>query len=267
MKLDYINGNKFLDMAHFAIDFDHRDLTMDLYKQNAIVYCKTDFLDLFFDWIKLSRRKYILISHMSDYPINAERFSRAPDTIVKWFAQNAIFQSEKLVPVPLGLENHKGRSKGKFTNHEWFTQNVPRLIMKARDPQWIYCNWNPNTNQEARGNIIPQLEKNGLKVHHETGLSFEDYCENMSSYKFVICPPGNGVDTHRLWEALYMGCIPIVLRHHIYDGYKLPIIQVNSWSEVTYDLIMPILEAKFTAEHMMFTYWKNRIKHEFKQLN
>ena len=36
--LDYINGNKFLEIADFAIDFDHRDLVMDLYKANAIIY-------------------------------------------------------------------------------------------------------------------------------------------------------------------------------------------------------------------------------------
>ena len=26
----------------------------------------------------------------------------------------------------------------------------------------------------------------------------------------VAAPRGNGLDTHRLWEALYLGCVPIV---------------------------------------------------------
>ena len=31
----------------------------------------------------------------------------------------------------------------------------------------------------------------------------------MAGHAFVLAPHGHGLDTHRLWEALYMGCVPI----------------------------------------------------------
>jgi hypothetical protein len=261
--LDYINGNKFLEMADFAIDFDHKDFTMEMFKKNSILYCKTDFLPMLFNHLKLSGRKYILISHMSDIPITKQLFESKPKCIVKWFAENAVYKHPDLIPIPLGLENHKGTSKGKFTNHTWFVNNINLLVSKKKDPNVLYCNWNPDTNREQRGDIIPAIEKNGVKVHHETGLSFEQYCENMSNYMFVVCPPGNGVDTHRVWEALYMGCIPIVLDHHIFQGYNLPIMRVKSWSEVTLQNLLDTLNKPTGGAELFFSWWQGKIRDEF----
>ena len=33
----------------------------------------------------------------------------------------------------------------------------------------------------------------------------------LSYYKFAICPEGNGVDCHRIWECIYLGVVPIII--------------------------------------------------------
>ncbi len=38
----------------------------------------------------------------------------------------------------------------------------------------------------------------------------ESYFNSLPHFKFVISPEGNGIDTHRTYEALIFGCIPIV---------------------------------------------------------
>lgn len=266
--LDYINGNKFLEIADFALDFDHQDLSTELFRKNAIIFCKTDFIGLLFDYIKLSRRKYILITHMSDFEIDEYKFSLAPSSIIKWYAQNAIFKNEKLVPIPLGLENHKGGSKGKFTNHEWFLKENERLRGFPKDVA-LYCNWNPDTNQEVRLPIINELEKNGQDLFIETGMTFEDYCYSMAHHKWVVCPPGNGADTHRLWEALYLGCYPIILKNPIYDNYHLPILQVEKWSDVSIDLLNKHFQKWNGVDYhheLRMSYWGNIIKEEFQEI-
>ncbi len=60
------------------------------------------------------------------------------------------------------------------------------------------------------------------------------YYFSLPNYKFVICPEGNGIDTHRIYEALIAGCIPIVERRpHIADKYKgCPIIYTTDYSEI-----------------------------------
>jgi hypothetical protein len=54
-------------------------------------------------------------------------------------------------------------------------------------------------------------------------------------YRFVLSPPGKGQDTHRTWEALSVGSVPIVTAlspiNGVYAG--LPVVQVRSWDAVT----------------------------------
>ena len=36
------------------------------------------------------------------------------------------------------------------------------------------------------------------------------YASLAAKHRFVACPEGNGIDTHRFWETLYRGSIPII---------------------------------------------------------
>jgi hypothetical protein len=83
----------------------------------------------------------------------------------------------------------------------------------------------------------------------------------MSKCKFVISPPGNGIDCHRTWEALYMGCIPIVIKNDIYDNWSdLPILQVESYSQLTNETLENFLKKDFNSEMIEMEYWTKKIK-------
>ena len=261
---NYINGNKFFKISHFGIDFNHTEFSMKMYTQNAIIYCKTDFIFQLFRFLQFSGRKYVLITHMSDYPIDSVRFNSKPSCIKRWFAENAVHDHPDLISIPIGLENHCGRSKGSFTDHTWLEENIDNLKNNPKDFK-LYCNWNSATNP-TRAAITSILKLKNLPIVEEYKLDYHTYCKNMSKCKFIVCPPGNGVDTHRLWEALYMGCIPITLKHRIYRDYNLPIIQVNRWEEVTPELLEKYSYNNDNMEQLYMTYWKNRIFEEFKKL-
>ena len=52
---------------------------------------------------------------------------------------------------------------------------------------------------------------------------------------FCACPKGNGVDTYRFWEALYLGTIPIVDYGKFYDQFgDLPKLDVKSISDLNF---------------------------------
>ena len=59
----------------------------------------------------------------------------------------------------------------------------------------------------------------------------------MAEYKFVISPVGGGFDTYRTWEALVLGCIPIIRRNPLSSTLLagLPVITVEEWTDVTPD--------------------------------
>jgi len=72
------------------------------------------------------------------------------------------------------------------------------------------------------------------------------------------------MDTHRLWETLYMGSIPIVrtdINNWFYND--MPILYVNEWDEVTSDLLdamYPIYSHGVWDKNILtFEYWKNKI--------
>ena len=55
-------------------------------------------------------------------------------------------------------------------------------------------------------------------------------------YKFVIAPAGNGMDTHRLWEALFLGCIVIVQETGLdYFMKEFPVVIINDFNEINYN--------------------------------
>jgi hypothetical protein len=56
----------------------------------------------------------------------------------------------------------------------------------------------------------------------------------LAEYEFCICPEGNGVDTHRLWECLYLEVVPIVIESDfttILKSLNIPIFVLNSWHD------------------------------------
>lgn len=268
----YINGNNFSDIADFVIDPDHLEIDFPL-NENAIIYCKTDYLGRLFQYIKHSQSKYVLITHMSDQLINKVRFEKKPDCVKKWFAENTVYNHSDLISIPLGLENHRGSCKGGFTDHKWIVNNVERLRRLPKSFS-LYCNWCSYSNKSLR-NLARTARKIALrqlrilvdiKMRINDKLPFSEYCEEMARYKFVICPRGNGIDTHRVWETLYVGCIPIVIKHRIYQDYTLPIIQVNDWTEVTLNRLKTMLQSRFDYTMMDIKYWKNKITEEFNKL-
>ena len=95
-------------------------------------------------------------------------------------------------------------------------------------------------------------------------LNFENYIDNIYNHKFVICPEGNGIDTHRKWETLYLKSIPIEKRCINSSFYEdLPICLVNDWSEITEEFLNKeynrISNSTWNLNKLDMFYWKNEI--------
>ena len=76
---------------------------------------------------------------------------------------------------------------------------------------------------------------------------------------FVLSPRGGGYDCHRTWEALILGCIPIVKTSGLDPLYEdLPVCIVESWSDVTAEYLQKYLES---IKHKRFNYDKLTLKY------
>jgi len=102
-------------------------------------------------------------------------------------------------------------------------------------------------------------------VDYETcRVDRETTWKNQSQYAFVISPHGNGLDCHRTWEALCLGCIPILRTsplNALYD--ELPVYIVQDWSDVTEENLRRILnefsQRKFDLNRLTLKYWMDKI--------
>ena len=90
-----------------------------------------------------------------------------------------------------------------------------------------------------------------MKLPQKTVLKY------ISRSVFCISPPGNGIDCHRIWECLYLKCIPIVKYHHAFEQFKdLPILFIDDWNEVTTHFLKSKLSyiSKLDKKHKLLKY-------------
>ena len=87
-------------------------------------------------------------------------------------------------------------------------------------------------------------------------LKGEEYFTKLPNYKFVVSPEGNGIDTHRTYEALIAGCIPIVQRNPLVEEkYRgCPVLFTDDYSDITEEY----LQARY-AEMIDATYDFSRL--------
>jgi hypothetical protein len=84
-------------------------------------------------------------------------------------------------------------------------------------------------------------------------------------YAFVVSPPGEGLDCHRTWEALCLGCIPIMISTPL-DGLfeGLPVLIVKKWSDVNQELLdKTVVEygaKEWCLDKLQLKYWVERIR-------
>ena len=150
-----------------------------------------------------------------------------PDTII--FAQNLAQPVDGAHPLPIGLENAWRATNGVVSD---FRKLRRRLGPKVFRVMWTF---EINTNRKLRQTASKQLTQ--ANIADSLGrLSPSAHREALANYAFVACPPGNGIDTHRAWEALYLRCVPVVLRSHLTTTFAdmgLPIWVVDSFDELS----------------------------------
>jgi len=191
-----------------------------------IVFCYTHRIDLLAAKIDLFLNNFILITHNSDHGIrenDANVLKILNNTkLQKWFGQNITFLHDKLHLIPIGIANSQWEHG---TNN--FNNNIN--IDKIND---VYFNFNINTNYDKRHYCYEILRTRLNWLENVTPI---ENIQRLAQYKFCICPEGNGFDTHRLWEALYVKTVPIVIKSEysqILAKYNIPMVVLESWNDL-----------------------------------
>jgi hypothetical protein len=170
--------------------------------------------------------EFTLITHHGDESVTNEFLEIANHPKLKhWFAQNNELNHPKITAIPIGLEDAWRHNNGIVRDFKKLIQNPV-----TKKPRILY-GFNVLTNPDARTQALEVLTKTKLAIRVD--LSSRKYRETLNQYMFVASPPGNGIDCHRTWEALYLKTIPIVVGHDFYNQFsKFPGLVLNSWDEL-----------------------------------
>ena len=238
------------------------------FHDGVTIFTHSDLLmELFYKVSKSTAENINVISHMSDKKFDQKLFNKIPSQISKVYTVNLNINKSNLINIPLGLGNHFSKKNlqvlnfSNLTNEKFFKNKID-----------MYLNFNLNTNYSVRSKAFRLYkDKDWVKVGG-MDLSLRTYKKNLENSTFVLCPPGNGPDTHRVWEALYSGSIPIVLNSPTFKGYdNLPILKLNSLNKISHELLSDYLlnleNKDISFEKISLNYWKNEVKHNQKKQN
>jgi len=263
-----------------------------------IIYIDTAQVFNYMNTLLELKNKYVLITccnddisipYMYDPPHSENIFHTmniifASPYLVKWYSKNAYMYHDKLQPLPLGPKwqwsSTKMFGEDKITHRDLFLLNCMQpeknLLNKSLKKNLLYFNFSDTT----CNNCYPFVrETEGMRQHVKTLFQsrfswsnsepFEKYIQTLSQYKFCLSPPGRGFDTHRTWEALMCGTIPIIKSSCMDKLFvNLPVIIVNDWNIITeeflneeYERIMKNANEKKYMFDICYTYyWDNEFK-------
>jgi len=226
----YISGDGFRKMADHLYDETTKCQAKDI-RAKQIVFVKSDLIDEYFKELHpLIKFPYKLITHNSDRNITQKDLPYIDEKIIHWYGQNVLVSHPKLTPIPIGLENLHIYLHGitKFFNSG---RNQRKIEKKNR----ILFGFNPQTNSFERQPAREVLNKSSVTDEVNPPLNPEKYLARLNNYAFVASPPGNGLDCHRTWEALYLKTVPIVKRSVATEYFYhlgLPVWIIDDWQEI-----------------------------------
>ena len=227
--------------------------------------------------------RFVLFTTNSDSTIptsflDEHTFYRAIENpkLIHWFSVNCLENlHKKLTQVPIGMNFHcstqENSENRKMWHDEVLTPQKQEAIMdgiRQNAPPFYqreikcYSNFHFNTytefgnpRQRAIRDIPPELV-----FYEPTYVKRTVTWENQAKYAFVLSPLGHGMDCHRTWEALVLGCIVVVETSPLDSLYRdLPVLILQNWGDLNEELLRKTAEdfktRSFNYDRITLQYW------------
>lgn len=240
---DFVHGDRFLKMADIVLrkkersdyyevkDWTNKKILFfedipSSWDNPKLIFMNTEDVKEFLNHIEKLQNPFVLLSHNSDTNITSEYIPLCEnDKLIHWFTQNPYIQHPKISFLPIGL-----------ANPIWPHGNYPIFSIVQSFAQMknltYYANFLIETNRTAREYCLDILQKKGIPYFAKSPPL--QYLMQLKKSIFCICPEGNGVDTHRLWETLYMGSVPVLLKNSFTERISkdYPCILLDKWEDL-----------------------------------
>lgn len=246
----FINNQRLAQLA--GVNYDSEKI-----RKGPIVYSRTHCVVEQFPELKPCK----LITSFSDACVTQDMADKLPEGVT-WYSNNVDCHHPRVIAVPIGCVYNVEREKvleaviqSSATREHLMYVNFTRAVPRNPNPrEGLY---------EQFGHLPWVTTKGG--VSHDS-VSAEVFYTDMKQHHYVLSPHGAGPDCHRHWEALLLGCIPIVLKHRANELLsELPCLRVDNWDQVTEKYLferLPELSSRFNSPMMYtiyFDFWRDLI--------
>lgn len=248
-----VTNKQYIRMCDAAFRTRSRDdLNPSLLKPNSIICVRgeTAILSRFF---KLNINvPFVLVTIESDESVPQNKQWLNNGHLKKWYSWNS--HHKDVIPIPIGL------------NEDTQLQPMRQAIPAPTKIEKALVNFKRSRSERIflhdKVKDLPFVHTESYSKKWNDAQELRAHYETISKYKWTLCPRGAGQDTHRLWEALYLGSIPVVLKSSISALYHgLPVIQLNSWDELSLSTLKErskSLPADRTTAY--FEHWESKIR-------
>lgn len=237
----------------------------NLYKDKKILYIenewqidsKSKIIGVYTDFFNSNNHRFsnfknakLFLVHNSDCVINKDLTNMwlNSNPNITLYSQNLTFEHPRAFVLPIGQANS-------MWPHGVKTPWLNPIPEKNINILLTYC--------ENTSPLRIQLNNlNNKNITKAPKCNYINYVSYLQRSKFVICPPGNGPDTHRLWETLAARAIPIVIKDDFIEQLlrtfpDIPLISCINYNSIDYDNL------KYDFKNFNFInkdFWINKIK-------
>jgi hypothetical protein len=147
-------------------------------------------------------------------------FPCLPEWLNMWYAVNLNIVHEQCQIIPFGL------------NDDGHGSSILHTFRGREKKKLLYVNFQDNTSERIM--LKQYYSKMPWVTYRDTAnLPVEQFYAEMSEHMYVLSPFGNGLDCYRNYEAMYLGCIPIL--------------QQSTFANNLHQLGIPMLSVKHLA--------------------
>jgi hypothetical protein len=262
----FLSGDSFGDLCDYVaypprfrnVRQSYKDL-----KEARVIFCPGDRLDEFIADFKSVINAKIIIAGNSDHEFHNRPVS-IPKSVKALYLQNSFLSDDsQIFSLPIGIENIKLGMNGKprnFRNPGFIGNKSTKVLFGP------FSNTHP---ERVKVNSI--FSRSGESHDYlDQRIPPKNFASLIKGYSYVAAVRGNGVDTHRLWESLYLGTVPIVQKDSWSESLAkldLPLKLINEWTIEEIELI--VKNAKTEVIHpaeypaLWMNYWISKLKSHF----
>jgi hypothetical protein len=206
--------------------------------QTIVIYSRQDYVKTFsalaLPRLRTANLPFVFVTQNSDYNAPNDEADAAllnEPLLRAWFGINPGRVHPKLKLLPYGFMNRYTPPVG---DHPETIIAYRRVAASKAPTRHVLSSFSIDSNPGVRAPLISAIANAfGARATRLAARSTEEWYAAVADHEMVISPRGNGLDTHRAWEVLTLGRVPVVessLLDPLYEG--LPVLILRSWAEL-----------------------------------